>query len=41
MLFYLTGVRPRSWSEPVSEWTPDTQMVNDYETQFLIKSKIK
>ncbi|KAL6538386.1 hypothetical protein OROGR_012374 [Orobanche gracilis] len=41
MLFYLTGVRPRSWSEPVSEWTPETQTVDDNETQFLIKSKIK
>ncbi|KAL3639956.1 hypothetical protein CASFOL_014924 [Castilleja foliolosa] len=28
-IFYLTGVRPRSWSEPISEWTPKTQMVDE------------
>ncbi|KAL6544461.1 hypothetical protein OROMI_023323 [Orobanche minor] len=40
-LFYLTGVRPRSWSEPVCEWIPKTQMVNDDETQCLLNSKNK
>ncbi|KAI3466238.1 hypothetical protein Pfo_022901 [Paulownia fortunei] len=36
VLYRLIGVRPRSWSEPNSEWTQRT-----HESQFLIDSKTK
>ncbi|KAK6132888.1 hypothetical protein DH2020_033368 [Rehmannia glutinosa] len=39
-LYRVTGVRPRSWSEPISEWTPRTQML-DETGQFLNNSKTK